>query len=231
MRKQLVIGLGEVGTAIQRILGCDGYDPARMVLKVDKQYDVLHICFPYHDADTFNDAVREYVAFHTPSLVIIHSTVPVGTSAIHGAVHSPIRGLHPNLEQGIRTFVKFFGGPKAEEAALLFSDLGIKCLVTDKAENTEAMKLWDTLQYGMAILLQQEIHEYCQDHGLDFSVVYTEANHTYNQGYAALGRPEYAKYVLKHVPGRIGGHCVVPNARLIDTSSADRLLYSQGEFS
>lgn len=227
MRTQLVVGMGEVGTAIQRILQCDGYDPVRMSITTRTTYDVLHVCFPYRDGDTFERAVREYIDTYRPGLVIIHSTVPVGTCAKFGAVHSPVRGIHPHLEQGIRTFVKFFGGPQADAAAQIFQECGIVCRTTPRAENTEALKLWDTLQYGMAILLEKEIHDFCKENDLDFSVVYTEANRTYNEGYAALGRPEYAKYVLRHMDGPIGGHCVVQNARLLDTASADRLLFAQ----
>lgn len=229
MPKQLVIGLGEIGTAIQTILGCDSFDtygePFEKVVEkggVKFGYDVIHICFPFSKDFIVN--VQWYMSvFGIPSkdgykfpLVIIHSTVPVGTCDANGWVHSPVRGVHPELEKGIRTFVKFFGGNNADAAADLFRIKGITCASVQYAKNTEALKLWDTTIYGWNILLEKAIHEYCEKRGLDFEMVYSYANETYNQGYAALGHSEYSKYVLKDFPGPIGGHCVQENWELLD---------------
>lgn len=209
-----VIGMGEVGGAIQAILECDYYDPKLNTIDRSKAYDVLHICFPY--SEKFVEQVEEFQNIYCPELIVIHSTVPVGTSELCVAVHSPVRGKHPNLIGGVRTFVKFFGGQRAKEASAIFEARGIKCHITDKSETTEAMKLWDTTQYGVNIVLEKIIHKYCDENGLDFNVVYTLANKTYNDGYEELGNPEYKKYVLKHVDGVIGGHCVLQNLPLLN---------------
>ena len=213
----LVIGLGEVGKAIQEILGCPGHDPLKGIHE-SLSFDVLHICFPY--SATFERDVENYREEFSAKLVIIHSTVPVGTSTRIRAVHSPVRGIHPHLAQGIRTFVKYFGGPDSAEAAKIFEDRGIKTKTTILAENTEAMKIWDTTQYGWNIILEKRIYEYCQEHGLDFDIIYTDANSSYNGGYEELGHPEYKKYVLEHREGKIGGHCVIPNLEFLDTKLA-----------
>ena len=86
----LVIGMGEVGKAIQQILGCDSINSNFDNLK---DYDTIHICFPY--SDEFIEQVKSYQETYKPSLTIVHSTVPVGTCKKLGAVHSPIRGIHP----------------------------------------------------------------------------------------------------------------------------------------
>lgn len=211
---QIVIGLGEVGTAIQNILGCAGYDSNDQHYPQVGQFDVLHICFPY--AADFVESVRYYQETFKAKLVIVHSTVPLGTCDRHGWVHSPVRGVHPNLEEGIRTFVKFFGGKQALAAAGIFLAAGIKVQVCEFAKNTEALKLWDTTIYGLNIMIEKGIAAYCEREGLDFELVYTLANATYNEGYARLGMPQYSKYVLKRQPGPIGGHCVMPNAQLLD---------------
>jgi UDP-N-acetyl-D-mannosaminuronate dehydrogenase len=135
-----------------------------------------------------------------------------------GIVHSPIRGVHPNLAKGIKTFVKYFGGKDAKKAASIFSRLGIKTKVFKEAKTTEALKLWDTTQYGRLIMLEKEIHEWCKENKVDFKAVYTEANKDYNEGYTKLGRPEVVRPYLKHVEGPIGGHCVTPNAKLLGKS-------------
>lgn len=214
--KQIVIGLGEVGSAIKKILECDGYDSLTGTLPMDgKEYDVVHICFPYKN-EGFLSQVELYRKVFNPSLVIIHSTVPIGTCDLLDAVHSPVRGIHPHLEEGIRTFVKFFGGRQASTAAGIFRAHGIKTVTTLEARETEALKLWDTTIYGWNILLQKAIKAYCDENGLDFDLVYKLANKTYNEGYAELGRPEFTKYVLKDFPGPIGGHCVQENWDLLE---------------
>ncbi len=239
--KQIIIGLGEVGHALQSILECDGYDinpnvPGSLTkqqIESGRMYQVLHIAFPFIGYESepaeqwFFYCVARFAAQFCSDLIIIHSSVPVGTTdkceEITGipCVHSPVRGVHPDLEKGIRTFVKFFGGGASHTAAAIFREKGIKTMMTSCARETEALKLWDTTIYGWNILLQKEIERYCRENGLDFKMVYTVANATYNDGYAALGRPEYAKYILKHVPGPIGGHCVRENWELLESPISD----------
>ena len=184
---------------------------------------VLDICIPYSDA--FVGIVKSYQEQFSRQYTVIHSTVAVGTADQLGAVHSPVRGVHPDLEAGVRTFVKFFGGRQAgaEAVAQLFVDKGVEVKVFDNARDTEADKIWSTTQYGLSIILQKELYAYCQEHGLDFDVVYTQFNQTYNEGYQALDRPEYTRYVLKHHDGPIGGHCVVPNLVMLDSPTARRI--------
>jgi UDP-N-acetyl-D-mannosaminuronate dehydrogenase len=216
----LVIGLGEVGNAIKTILQCDGYD-IKKEYKVKDHYETIHICIPY--SDTFVETVREYQKRFTPKITVIHSSVPVGTSRKLKAVHSPVRGVHPQMVKGIKTFVKFFGGKKARKAANIFKEKDVHTYCVDESETTEALKLWDTTQYGIMILLNKEIKEYCDKFKLDFDIVYTMANATYNDGYRKLGRKEVVRPYLKFVEGKIGGHCVVQNADLLASPAADRI--------
>lgn len=229
--RHLVIGLGQVGSALREVLS-DMYPVVGIDIKdsVDEKFPIVHICIPYND--NFHCAVERYLAKYQADggLVIIHSTVQIGTAKVYDAVHSPIRGVHPNLAGGIRTFQKFFGGRRAEEAADIFRALGIECITTDKAENTEALKLWDTTYYGWNILFEKAVWEYCQNHGLDFDIVYTKANEGYNMGYAQLGRVDVVRPVLKHYEGKIGGHCVVPNARILGTEIGDLILKKNDQF-
>lgn len=208
--RHLILGHGEVGKAIHKILG-----EAEVV---DLNYDtwnggivdVIHVCIPY--SPDFNQTVEQY---KKEGLVIVHSTVPLGTCDKLDVVHSPIRGVHPKLEQGIRTFVKYFGGRKAIQASKIFQDLGIKVKVFQRAKTTEAIKLWDTTQYGKLILLEKEIHAWCKKNEVNFESVYRRANQDYNEGYMALGKPEVVRPYLRHVEGPIGGHCVRENAKLL----------------
>lgn len=220
----LIVGMGEVGKALHTVLSeaglkVDGRDVDEGELKHGPRYDVLHVCLPCGDAALF---ARKCLVYGTRylqegGLIIVHSTVPVGTTDILGdlAVHSPVRGVHPDLAGGIRTFVKYFGGARAREAAMIFAQIGIEGRMVASSRDTEALKLWDTTQYGWNIVLQKSIHAYCKQHGLDFDLVYADANKTYNEGYATLGMGHVARPILKHVEGKIGGHCVVPNAQLL----------------
>lgn len=209
--RQLVIGLGQIGSAVQSILGCDGVDKG---LSDHQHYDVIHVCIPYNEM--FDRNMREFIYRYAPDLIVIHSTVAPGTCEKYKAVHSPARGRHPNLEPGIRTFTKFFGGPRALEAAQLFAEHGIDTFITDKAITTELGKLLDTEQYREAIEVMRNIKAICEDYGADFDVVYKAFNQTYNEGYEKLGEPQFKKYVLEYMPGPTGGHCVNPNHAILE---------------
>ena len=210
--KHLIVGFGEVGKAIYHILG-------KMTPYVDhnkstwdgKFVDVVHICIPY--SDKFIHEVETYKS--VSNLVIVHSSVPVGTCDALKVVHSPIRGVHPNLEKGIRTFVKYFGGKDAYKASTIFKKLRIKTRCFKESRTTEALKLWDTSQYGRLIMLEKEIYKWCQDNKLNFKNIYTLANKDYNEGYTKLGMPYVVRPYLYHKEGPIGGHCVLPNAKLL----------------
>ena len=224
--KTLIVGfLGEVGSAMKEILyDVYGHDNLAGV-DVDgntfgdlsKPFDIMHVCFSY--SENFIDEAKKYQKKFKPKYTIIHSTVPVGTTKnIEGACHSPIRGIHPNLEQGIRTFVKFIGGEQASEVADYFRRAGLRVALFDKAETTEAMKLFDTEYYRTCIEFAQRVKRYCDKMGLNFSEVYTIPNQTYNEGYVKLGNPEFVRPVLQPIMTKIGGHCVAPNSQLIKLS-------------
>jgi len=225
----LVVGFGEVGKAVFKVLA----DHYSNVSSADVNghhltFDVLHICFPY--SDDFEAQVRKYQQANltTNGLTIIHSTVPLGTNRKLNSVSSPVRGVHPKLDEGIRTFVKYFGGERAEEASKIFSYIGIKTKVLPSAEECEAGKLWDTTQYGWMIILNKYIYEWCKEKNLDFENVYTDWNKTYNQGYSELGRSEVFRPHLKHMDGAIGGHCVIPNLKFVD-SKVSEIIKSKNE--
>lgn len=216
----LIVGMGEVGTSLYEILRkhypTDGIDVVSEHEHALGEVELLHICFPY--SVNFVEVVREYRNTFKPKYIVIHSTVPVGTSAELSAVHSPIRGIHPHLEAGIKTFVKFLGGPQASEVADYFRRAGMKVALFDRSETTEAMKLFDTEYYRTVIEFAQRVKRYCDKNGLNFHEVYTLANQTYNEGYTQLGHPEFVRPVLQPIMKEIGGHCVLPNKELITLS-------------
>lgn len=212
--KSLVIGRGEVGKALWSIL-IENYltETIDQGDKVQGEFEIMHICFGY--SDKFIDYVKQYQEKYKPKFTVIHSTVPTGTSRKVNAIHSPIRGLHPNLEGGIRTFAKFLGGSEATGVADYFRRCGLKVILCDAQETTEALKLFDTEYYRVCIEFAQRVKKYCDKHGLNFHEVYTLGNQTYNEGYTKLGMPEVVRPVLQPIMKEIGGHCLLPNKELI----------------
>lgn len=217
----VICGVGEVGSALKSILNADGHDELKGI-SAEGSYEYLHIAFGY--SPSFIETVREYQKRFTPQYTIIHSSVPLGTSDACSATHSPIRGVHPNLEQSIRTFVKFFGGPESVIVARPFEERGVPCYTFPNAKDAEAMKMWDLAQYGAFIMLEKEIYQYCQDNGLDMDVVYAKANETYNAGYRTMGRDEVVRPYLKHVDGKIGGHCIIPVTAMLESETAQNII-------
>jgi UDP-N-acetyl-D-mannosaminuronate dehydrogenase len=210
----LVIGMGEIGTAIQAIFQCEGIGRNNYPLK--NHYDILHICFPF--SKDFIKQVKEYQQTYSPIYTIIHSTVPLGVNRKLNSIASPCRGIHPNLEEGIRTFPKILAGEDAFLVADYFRKVGLKVILYDEPEAAEAAKLFDTEYYRHCIEFTLEVKLYCIKHSLNFSEVYTIPNETYNKGYTELGHPEYVRPVLQPIMTEIGGHCVSSNKVLISMS-------------
>ena len=221
-KKHIIIGAGEVGVSLFKVL-TQYYD---VVLRnkdsnLEGKFDIIHICYPYNK--NFIKISKFYIKKYQSNLVIVHSTIPVGTTKKISltAVHSPIRGLHPNLEKGIKTFVKYFGGKKAKEAANIFSNIGIKTQCFKKSETTELLKILDTTYYGWNIIFAKEVKRICDKMKLNFDEVYTIANRDYNKGYKKLGKSNVVRPVLKAMPGKIGGHCIIPNTDLLKDWATD----------
>ena len=221
--RSIIIGYGQIGKSLFNVLvphyQVGVFDENGVEISPFKeQPEILHICFGY--SENFIEQVRIYQKKYRNLFTIIHSTVPLGTCAQLGSytIHSPVRGLHPNLESGIKTFPKFIGGEKASEVADYFRKAGIKVIIFDKSETTEALKLWDTEYYKGCIEFAQRVKLFCDKHNLNFSEVYTIPNQTYNEGYTKLGMPEVVRPVLQPIMKEIGGHCLVPNSKLIKLS-------------
>ena len=222
--KSLIIGAGEVGKGLHKVIGGKIMDKE----PVKGEFDIIHICFPY--SKNFSLEVTKYQLMFKPKFTVIHSTVPIGTSKKLKAIHSPIRGVHPYLAKGIKTFVKYVGGTGAEIIGKFFKDKGMKVRIVADSDTTEALKLWDTTQYGAMILLNKEIFNWCKENKVDFDIIYTEANKTYNEGYVKLGRPEVVRPHLKYTDGKIGGHCVYQNTLLFNGETPKRIRKYQSKF-
>ncbi len=219
--KSLIIGNGEIGTGLLKVLE-RVYPAIRIrgihILPEEKNgerlnFAFLHICFPY--SEKFIDEVEKYQLAYSPAHTIIHSTVPVGTSRSCKALHSPIRGMHPNLAGSIKTFVKYLGG-ESPIVKDYFEKAGINICMYDKPETTELLKILSTTYYAWNVVFCKEVERICADLDLDFEEVYRYPNNTYNRGYKKLDKRHVRRPVLDPTPGPIGGHCLMQNCELLD---------------
>ena len=217
LNTSLILGNGEVGKSLYNVLK-KKYDVFIRDKENDNEnvfwtnIDVMHVCFPY--SKDFVSEVKSYIDVYEPKYTVIHSTVPIGISNKCMAFHSPVRGMHPNMEKGLKTFIKYLA-PKDNFLKKYFEDAGIKIKFAKRSEDTEALKIFDTTQYGLSIKAEKIIHKFCKDNNLDFNIIYTDANNTYNDGYIKLGIKNVIRPVLEHKEGKIGGHCVIPNCDLL----------------
>jgi len=210
----LVIGMGEVGRALAQFLDCLGRDITPRDSGQTDIPDTIHIAFPW--SSTFVEEVLVYERLYSPNLVIVHSTIPVGTCDPHGWVHSPVRGRHPDLVYALRMFTKPFGGPRAREVSWPSSDVSFY----PRARDTEAGKLWELAQFGLQVRITQAIYEWCEKNNVDPEIAYRMFAYEYNQGYKGIGDSRFARPVLDYVPGDIGGHCVSQNMAFLDHTIA-----------
>jgi len=213
-----ILGYGEVGKAIAAFY----QNPKIKDLNRDdglKGVEILHICIPWDD--NFIKYVKNEIKKIRPKITIIHSTVVPGTTKKIGGmtVHSPIRGIHPHLFQGIKTFVKYVGADNKKAGELAKSHLeniGIKVKVFIPSKTTEIGKLLDTSYYGLCIAWHGEMEKICRKLGIKFEEAVRDFNATYNEGYEKLGKKNVIRPVLFAPKGGITGHCIIPNAQLLN---------------
>lgn len=224
--QSLIIGYGEIGKALFNVLSPHYkvwyLDKNGIVMKDEltmhrpEKFDILHICFGY--SDKFIKQVKAYQKDYKPKYTVIHSTTPVGTCKQLGAIHSPVIGQHPFLEEGIRTFPKMLGGEQSSDVADYFRRAGLKVVLFDKSETTEAAKLFLTEYYRECINFAKRVKNYADKHNLSFSEIYRIPNEIYNEGYKKLGCEEFVRPILQPIMTPISGHCVEPNKELIKVS-------------
>jgi len=218
----LVVGLGEVGrplhAVLKRVHRVEGVDLSPH--DVSERVDFLHVCYPGEIPD-FIGTTATYVARYKPSVVVIHSTVPVGTTRAtqervgSPVVHSPVRGKHARMQDELVHYVKFIGA-QDERAAVRtaehFEAAGIRTRRLASPEATELAKLTETTYLGVLVAFAQDVNRFAHRLG----VPYEEIIEFYKE-IAYLPSVQF-------FPGVIGGHCVMPNIDLLKRAFDSRLL-------
>jgi hypothetical protein len=213
-----ILGYGEVGQAIAKFYK----DPKIKDLNRDdglKGVDILHVCIPW--SKDFLSIVRKEIRQTKPKLTIIHSTISPGETKKlgKGVVHSPIRGIHPHLYEGIKVFVKYIGADdkKAGLAAKKhLESLGMKTKLFFPSITTEIGKILDTSYYGVCIAWHGEMKKICDKAAVNFDEAVRDFNITYNEGYAKMGKTNVIRPVLYSPQKGITGHCIISNGEMMN---------------
>lgn len=232
--------MGEVGKAIYTLLATrkdfkiytyDAYKETENSIKYMSviPFEILHICIPF--SKTFKKQIIGGIKYFKPKLTIIHSTVPVGTTeeiykqTKANIIHSPIKGIHPNLYEGIKTFKKFIGPTNKKSRKLAeehFKELNLKYETLKDSNTTEHAKLQSTLYYATCIEFHRDLEMDCNNFKTDFKDI-IKFNKDYNEGYEKLGMKNVIRPIL-HSPGNkpLGGHCLTSNAKILKKQSKNR---------
>jgi hypothetical protein len=218
----LVIGYGEIGKAVKTAICPDAkiFDTARRNTRIGR-VDVMHICFPYNK--DFIKNVQGYIIQFQPKHIIVYSTVQIGTckKIDRRVLHSPVEGKHPNLVDSIESAVRWIGYNDKEEIKFfeeyLLERQFYQRHIVKNTDHTEALKLLSTTEYGINIVFAGYKAQIAKKLKLPFELT-KDWNEDYNILYdECLELPQYQKFILDAPEGPIGGHCIVPNAELLDS--------------
>lgn len=233
MEKALIIGLGEVGSAIYQVFKNSGvyrvygYDIDRsktidMLDDIEKPIDYLHIAIPY--SDRFVDIVKSYSEMFNPKALFIHSTVAIGTTRrVYKATekitaYTPVRGKHPNIVRHIMFWSKWVAAipsERVDECAKHLETTGFKVRVyRGPVESLELAKLWETVYRAIMIASWQELHRIARAFKADVEAVAEFIGEVHE---VLRDRPIY-------YPGVIGGHCLIPNTKILASQYPSKLL-------
>lgn len=217
-----IIGFGEVGKAIYE-LAKGKFNVFTRDLKFDEiagqSVNILNICIPYNQK--FEEIVVDAIKEIKPELVIIHATIKPGTTRkiYHQTkipiAHTPIMGVHPNLAKYQKVFTKVIGAIDDKtfmQVKKFWLQLGAKKIEKfDRPEESEMAKILCTTYYGWNIVFNKAVGKLADKYDMNFDQIYTKFSQIYNAGYEK-SLPHVRRPILKHMPGAIGGHCVLPNA-------------------
>ncbi len=209
--KVLVIGLGEVGGPLRKIL-----ERRYPVVGVDIQpvaatwkTSIMHVCYPFHDG--FVETTAEYIRKYSPEITVINSTVPPGTTRAIArrtggvVINSPVRGKHARMVKDMARYPKWVGGLDSGAVRRVrahFAGAGMKTRAASSPEASELAKLLETTYFGVCITWAQEVERF----GRKVGVPYEEIDRFF---------AEIPYFQQRYTPGFIGGHCVIPNTRLL----------------
>ena len=229
VKKDVVAGLGEIGTPILHLISkaipTIGYDinPKLIDKKKLEKYNTLetsflHICIPFtkkfipNVISLFNKFKSECIVIH--STISPNTTTKLQTLLPIPVIYSATRGVHKRMLYDLKRYTKFYAiepnAPRARWASSTYSRMMKKCGVKIKKMSTPvtlelAKIVCDTSYYGWLINYAQLSNMIAIKNKVNYDEMWSFADEIHKY----LGnRP-------KMFPGFIGGHCVLPNLDLI----------------
>jgi UDP-N-acetyl-D-mannosaminuronate dehydrogenase len=208
----LVVGLGEIGGPLLDILR-EAHSAAGRDIE-DSPFDgvqVLHLCFPY--TSDFVSSASRYASLYEPEAVVVNSTVVPGTTREIQektgvpAVYSPVRGKHARMTDELRRYRKFVAGTSAQAVALVEDHFAAAGITTQRMSSPEALelaKLLETTYFGVLVAWAQEMDRFAKAVDADY--------------WETIDFLEEIDFFppVSFQPGYIGGHCVMPNLKLLE---------------
>ena len=233
MKKDVVVGIGEVGKPILKLLskgnivvGFDT-DPNLMDKKKFERHknlktSFLHITIPV-TSKFINNILDLYKKF-LPECIVIHSTIKPGTTEELQRklpipiIYSATRGVHKRMAYDLKRYTKFFvistNAPRSRWASAryvkLMKQCGIKTKKMSRPETLELAKIiCDTSYLGWLVNYAQLSNIIAIEHGVDYDEMWSFSDEIH----------EFLGNRPKMFPGFIGGHCVIPNIDLLDNQT------------
>ena len=235
MKKDIVVGIGEIGKPILKLLSKNnivvGFDLKPDLIDERKferyknlQTSFLHVTIPV--SSKFESNLLQLYKKFKPECIVIHSTISPGTieqiqkKLDVPLIYSATRGVHKRMLKDIKRYTKFFAisknAPKKQWAIKTYSktmkNCGIKTKQMSKPETLELAKIiCDTSYLGWLINYAQFSNMIARQYNVNYDEMWSFSNEIHK----FLGnRP-------KMYPGFIGGHCVIPNLDLIHNQTLD----------
>ncbi|MEW6044194.1 MAG: hypothetical protein AB1299_01825 [Thermoproteota archaeon] len=223
--KDIVVGLGEIGAPILKLLSQSrtvvGYDIKKEMMDEKKflatyslETDFLHICIPF--TKRFVTNVLALTKQFKPKGIVIHSTIePNTTKKLQDKLSIPViysatRGVHRRMLYDLKRYTKFYAiennAPNSQWAIATFEKTMAKCGVkTKRMSNPLTLELakiiCDTSYYGWLISYAQISNMIAMKNNVSYDEMWSFADEIHK----FLGnRP-------KMYPGVIGGHCLSGN--------------------
>lgn len=221
--KDVIYGGGEVGRALYDLLSkkykveVRDWEESRCIPQPNDEVRFVHVCIPY--GETFVPQVTHYAKVHAGQVVIIHSTIPPGTTeSIHQRtgkpiVYSPIRGVHTRFVDDLKRYTKFYAviGDLSPEQLLSFETSFNKTQRVENPTSLELAKVNETTLYGVLIAYWKNIDETAKEIGADPDVL---------RGFCHEVNENLHNRPVMYNDGKpIGGHCVIPNLELLPKSA------------
>ena len=233
MKKDVMVGLGEIGKPILKLLSKDniivGFDVNHYLMdkrKFEKyknfKTSFLHIAIPV--TNKFINNVLKLQKKFQPECIVIHSTIKPGTTEkLQGKLSIPIiysatRGVHKRMSNDIKRYTKFFvistNAPRSKWASVKYVKMmrgcGIKTKKMSKPETLELAKIvCDTSYLGWLVNYAQLSNLIAIEHGVNYDEMWSFSDEIH----------EFLGNRPKMYPGYIGGHCVIPNLDLIHSDT------------